>query len=77
VKKFGALRIVHEKYRNIGQQKDLMLQRAQFEKTFNYAISVNPDIQRHLARAIDNIDPQTALRLFKMIPRQVTPSKSF
>jgi DNA-directed RNA polymerase III subunit RPC1 len=71
VKKFGALRIVHEKYRNIGQQKELLLQRAQFEKTFDYAVSVNPDILRHLSRAIDNIDPQTALKLFKMIAPQV------
>jgi DNA-directed RNA polymerase III subunit RPC1 len=76
VKKFGPLRIVHEKYRNIGQQKDLMMQRAQFEKTFDYAVSVNPDILRHLPRAIDNIDPQTALRLFKMIAPQVTLPKS-
>jgi hypothetical protein len=48
-----------------------MIQRTQFEKTFDYAISVNPDILRHLNRAIDNIDAQTALKLFKMIAPQV------
>jgi DNA-directed RNA polymerase III subunit RPC1 len=46
------------------------MQRIQFERTFDYAISVNPDIARHLNRAIDNIDPQTCLRLFDMIPFQ-------
>jgi DNA-directed RNA polymerase III subunit RPC1 len=71
VKKYGALRIVHEKFKNIGQQRELMIQRTQFEKTFDYAISVNPDILRHLSRAIDNIDAQTALKLFKMISPQV------
>lgn len=71
VKKYGALRIVHEKFKNIGQQRDLMIQRTQFEKTFDYAISVNPDILRHLHRAIDNIDPQIALRLFDMIAPEV------
>ena len=49
-----------------------MIQKIQFEKTFDYAISVNPDILRHLNRAIDNIDPQTALKLFKMIAPQVS-----
>lgn len=72
VKKYGALRIVHEKFKNIGQQKELLIQKIQFEKTFDYAISVNPDILRHLNRAIDNIDPQTALKLFKMIAPQVS-----
>jgi DNA-directed RNA polymerase III subunit RPC1 len=70
VKKFGALRIIHEKFKNIGQQKELMMQRIQFERTFDFAISVNADIARHLHRAIDNIDPQTCLRLFEMIPLQ-------
>jgi DNA-directed RNA polymerase III subunit RPC1 len=73
VKKYGALRIIHEKYKNIGQQKELLIQRTQFERSFDYAISVNADIQRHLHRAIDNIDPQTALKLFKMIAPQVRP----
>jgi hypothetical protein len=63
---------VHEKFKNIGQQKELLIQKIQFEKTFDYAISVNPDILRHLNRAIDNIDPQTALKLFKMIAPQVS-----
>src|ERR1700737_485065 len=65
VKKFGALRIVHETFRSIGQQKDLMLQKVSFEKSFEYAYEINSDILRHLPRAIDNIDPQIALRLFK------------
>lgn len=70
VKKFGALRIVHEKYKNMGSQR-LVIQKTQFERTFDYAVSVNPDIHKHLARAIDNIDPQIALRLFEMIALQV------
>jgi hypothetical protein len=49
----------------------LVIQKTQFEKTFDYAISVNADIHKHLTRAIDNIDPQTALRLFEMIAPQV------
>lgn len=68
---------MHEKFKNIGQQKELLIQKIQFEKTFDYAISVNPDILRHLSRAIDNIDPQTALKLFKMIAPQVYYSFEF
>jgi DNA-directed RNA polymerase III subunit RPC1 len=71
VKKFGALRIVHEKYRNIGAQKDLAIERTQFERSFSYAISVNPDVQRHLHRAIDNIDPLICEQLFDRIALQV------
>ena len=53
----------------------LVIQKTQFEKTFDYAISVNADIHKHLARAIDNIDPQTALKLFDMIAPQVLSLK--
>lgn len=70
VKKFGPLRIVHEKYKNMGSQH-LIIQKTQFERTFDDAISRNSDIHKHLPRAIDNIDPQTALRLFEMIAPQV------
>lgn len=67
---------MHEKYRGIGSQKELSIQKTQFEKTFDYAVNVNSDLLRHLPRAIDNIDPQIALRLFKMIAPQVCISRS-
>jgi DNA-directed RNA polymerase III subunit RPC1 len=71
VKKFAALRIIHEKYKSIGTSKDLVLQKSQFEKSFEYAATVANDLKRNIPRAIDNIDPQTALRLFQMISPQV------
>ena len=71
VKKFAALRIIHEKYKSIGTSIDLVMQKTQFEKSFEYAATVANDLKRNIPRAIDNIDPQTALRLFQMISPQV------
>ena len=65
VKKMGPLRIVHERYKG---SPGLAIQKTQFERTFDYAVSVNNDVAKHLPRAIDNIDPQMALKLFDMIP---------
>lgn len=67
VKKLGPLRILHDKYRSA---PGLVIQKTQFERTFDYAVSVNKDITRYLPRAIDNLDAQTALKLFNLIPPQ-------
>lgn len=72
VKKLGALRIIHDKYK--GAPKDVQIQKTQFENTFAYAVAVNADINRHLHRTIDNIDAQMALKLFQMISPQVVVS---
>ena len=77
MKKFAALRIIHEKYKGIGMSIDLVMQKTQFEKSFEYAATVANDLKRNIPRAIDNIDPQTALRLFQMISPQVEILISF
>jgi DNA-directed RNA polymerase III subunit RPC1 len=70
VKKMNPLRIIHERYKS---SPGLLMHKTQFERTFDYAISVNHDIHKYLPRAIDNIDAQTALKLFNMIPPQDYP----
>ncbi|KAF9991179.1 hypothetical protein BGZ75_002806 [Mortierella antarctica] len=63
VKKVGALRIVHEKFR----AKRALDEYEQFKSTFNNAIAAAPDMKPHIGKAHEDMNPLRVLNLFKAI----------
>ncbi|RKP22725.1 hypothetical protein SYNPS1DRAFT_19660, partial [Syncephalis pseudoplumigaleata] len=63
VKKVGALKIIHEKYR----QKRTAAEKEAFKGTFNEAIAFAPEIKPHISKAHDDMNPLKVLRLFESI----------
>ncbi|KAF9569256.1 hypothetical protein EC968_002626 [Mortierella alpina] len=63
VKKVGALRIVHEKFR----AKRALEEYEQFKSTFNNAIAAAPDMKPHIGKAHEDMNPLRVLNLFKAI----------
>ncbi|KAG0057284.1 hypothetical protein BGZ83_000074 [Gryganskiella cystojenkinii] len=63
VKKVGALRIVHEKYRAKKVSEDY----EKFKDSFRNAISYNPEVKAHVNKAQEDMNPLRVLNLFKAI----------
>ncbi|RKP06871.1 beta and beta-prime subunits of DNA dependent RNA-polymerase [Thamnocephalis sphaerospora] len=63
VKKVGALKIIHEKFR----QKRTATEKDAFRRTFDTAVEFAPDIKAHLSKAHDDMNPLKVLRLFEAI----------
>lgn len=63
VKKVGALRIIHEKYRS----KKMQNERTFFEQTFNLVREETKEIAPHLHKAQEDLNPLKTLNLFKNI----------
>ncbi|KAI1321791.1 hypothetical protein EDD11_000067 [Mortierella claussenii] len=63
VKKVGALRIVHEKYR----AKKVAEEYEQFKSTFNNALQAAPEMKAHISKAQEDMNPLRVLNLFKAI----------
>jgi len=65
VKKVGALKIIHDKFRWIG--KSNVEEKNEFENSFNEVKKVNPDIEKFTKRAMDDLNPLKVLHLFQEI----------
>lgn len=63
VKKVGALKIIHEKYRS----KKMAGERAFFEEGFNLVKSETKEIGPHVHKAQEDLNPLRVLNLFKNI----------
>ncbi|KAF8977809.1 hypothetical protein BGZ46_007106 [Entomortierella lignicola] len=63
VKKVGALKIVHEKYR----AKKVAEEYEAFKNSFNSAIESAPEIKSHISKAQEDMNPLRVLNLFKAI----------
>ncbi|KAF9436386.1 hypothetical protein BGZ76_004117 [Entomortierella beljakovae] len=63
VKKVGALRIVHEKYRakKVAEEYEI------FKNSFNNAIEAAPEMKAHIPKAQEDMNPLRVLNLFKAI----------
>jgi DNA-directed RNA polymerase III subunit RPC1 len=68
VKKVGALRIVHEKYR----AKKVAEEYEQFKNTFNNALEAVPEMKAHISKAQEDMNPLRVLNLFKAISDEVS-----
>eukprot|EP00771_Trimastix_marina_P001892 gnl/Trimastix_PCT/3001.p1 GENE.gnl/Trimastix_PCT/3001~~gnl/Trimastix_PCT/3001.p1 ORF type:complete len:1478 (+),score=447.35 gnl/Trimastix_PCT/3001:86-4519(+) len=65
VKKVGALKIVHEKYKG----KGAFLQR-EFQHEFETALRHNKDLATHISKAQEDLNPQRVLQLFRKMDRE-------
>ncbi|KAG0310942.1 hypothetical protein BGZ97_012208 [Linnemannia gamsii] len=63
VKKVGALRIVHEKFR----AKKVAGEYEQFKQSFSNAIAAAPELKPHIDKAHEDMNPLRVLNLFKAI----------
>ncbi|KAF8945157.1 hypothetical protein BGZ47_003153 [Haplosporangium gracile] len=63
VKKVGALRIVHEKFR----AKKVAGEYEQFKNSFSNAIAAAPELKPHIDKAHEDMNPLRVLNLFKAI----------
>ncbi|KAF9383969.1 hypothetical protein CPC16_008651 [Podila verticillata] len=63
VKKVGALRIVHEKFR----AKKVADEYEKFKESFNNAVVAAPDMRPHISKAHEDMNPLKVLNLFKAI----------
>lgn len=68
VKKVGALKIIHEKYR----AKKAADEYEQFKNSFNNALEAAPEMKAHLSKAQEDMHPLRVLNLFKAISDEVT-----
>ena len=66
MKKAGALKIVHEKFKT----KKAATEQDKFRKTFETAISFVPDVRNHLNKAQEDLNP-LVLQLFQNISSEV------
>lgn len=68
VKKAGSLKIVHDKFRYISKKGDD--EKDAFDESFKDATAANPDLEKFLKRAMDDLNPLKVLNLF----REILPS---
>lgn len=67
VKKVGALKIIHEKYRAKRTHADYQ----QFLKSFDMLVQTNPDTKAHLSKAQDDLNPLKVREMFQRISAEV------
>lgn len=66
VKKVGALRMIHDKFRWVS--KKAPDEKIDFENSFNEVKKVSPDVEKFVKRAMDDLNPLKVLHLFEKIP---------
>nr|ALK02063.1 RNA polymerase III largest subunit [Wickerhamiella domercqiae] len=65
VKKGGALKIVHDKFRWIG--KKIPDDKADYDNSFSLVVSENPEYERLIKRAMDDLNPLRVYNLFSSV----------
>src|SRR5690606_16719826 len=66
IKKIGPLKFVHKKYK----LKNAEYVKAEWESTFESAISYTPEIAQHLKNCGEDLHPQHVRHLFSRIPAE-------
>lgn len=67
VKKVGALKIVHEKYR----AKKTAAEQATFHQSFDTASQLIPELRSHINKAQDDLNPIKVYEMFQKISSEV------
>lgn len=65
VKKVGALRMIHDKFRWVG--KKMTSEKSDFEQSFNEVKKISPEIEKFYKRAMDDLNPLKVLQIFEKI----------
>lgn len=67
VKKIGAVKIGHEKFRQT-KNKDMAADALEsFQEQFKDAVEANPDLEHYIGKAIDDFNPLKTYDLFRKI----------
>jgi DNA-directed RNA polymerase III subunit RPC1 len=71
VKKLGALKIIHDKWRafnsSTSAKKIPPASKTEFDNSFTEAKKTNPDLDKHVKKAMDDLNPLKVLNLFKQV----------
>lgn len=65
IKKAGALKIIHERFRHSGKKE--VPEEVAFKISFDEALKATPDMKQHVSKAQDDMNPLKVLTLFKAI----------
>ena len=68
IKKSGALRIVHEKFR----AKKTSDEAEEFKRSFDSATKAMPELKTWLGKAVEDMNPLRVLELFRKISSEVS-----
>ncbi|KAI0473232.1 DNA-directed RNA polymerase III subunit RPC1 [Xylariaceae sp. FL0804] len=71
IRKFGALKLVHDKFvaynKSSSAKKQVPPDKVQFDNSFNEARKHTHDLDKHLRKAFEDLNPLRVLNLFKQI----------
>ncbi|KAH7329505.1 hypothetical protein B0I35DRAFT_420341 [Stachybotrys elegans] len=71
IRKIGVLKLLHDRFSSFNKstaaQKVPPRSKTEFDDSFKSAVSSNPDIEKHLQRAMEDLNPLRVLNLFKRI----------
>ncbi|RDW91191.1 putative DNA-directed RNA polymerase III subunit RPC1 [Coleophoma crateriformis] len=71
IRKIGVLKLAHDKFqafnKSTSAKKVIPPSKVEFEKSFNEAKKNNVELEKHLKKAMDDLNPLRVLNLFKMI----------
>ena len=71
IRKFGVLKLLHDKFtafnKSNAQNKEPPASKIQFDNSFNEARQANPEVDKHLKKAMEDMNPLRVLNLFKSI----------
>ncbi|RQM05557.1 hypothetical protein DH86_00001594 [Scytalidium sp. 3C] len=74
IRKIGVLKLAHDKFqafnKSTAAKKIAPASKVQFDKSFDEAKKNNPELDKHVRKAMEDLNPLRVLNLFKMI----TPS---
>jgi DNA-directed RNA polymerase III subunit RPC1 len=71
IRKVGVLKLAHDKYQTYNKstaaKKVMPPDMVLFQKSFNEAKKNNPELEKHVKKAMEDLNPLRVLNLFKMI----------
>ena len=71
IKKIGVLKLAHDKYSSYNKSTSIKKQpppsKVKFDRSFDEAKTANTELDKHLRKAMEDLNPLRVLNLFKMI----------
>lgn len=71
IRKIGTLKLTHDKYvtynKSTAAKKVMPSSMVQFQRSFSEAKKNNPEVDKHMKKAMEDLNPLRVLNLFKMI----------
>lgn len=71
IRRVGVLKLAHDKFvaynKSTAMKKVPPESKIEFDNSFNHAKRENPELEKHLRKALEDLNPMRVLKLFKMI----------